>query len=59
MAERYDAIVIGARHHGLVCAASLVWAGLRNFVLERSGVLGGACGTEEVSARPRPIRAAA
>jgi phytoene dehydrogenase-like protein len=48
MAESYDAIVIGAGHNGLVCAAYLARAGLRTLVVERRGVLGGACVTEEV-----------
>jgi phytoene dehydrogenase-like protein len=48
MAESYDAIVIGAGHNGLVCAAYLARAGVRTLVLERRGVLGGACVTEEV-----------
>jgi phytoene dehydrogenase-like protein len=48
MAESYDAIVVGAGHNGLVCAAYLARAGLRTLVLERRGVLGGACVTEEV-----------
>jgi phytoene dehydrogenase-like protein len=42
-----DAIVIGAGHNGLVCAAYLGMAGLRVRVLERRGVVGGACVTEE------------
>lgn len=48
MAESHDAIIIGAGHDGLVCAAYLARAGLRTLVLERHGVLGGACVTEEV-----------
>ncbi len=42
-----DAIVIGAGHNGLVCAAYLGMAGLRVRVFERRGVVGGACVTEE------------
>src|SRR6202167_5433009 len=42
-----DAIVIGAGHKGLFCAAYLAMAGLRVRVLERRGVVGGACVTEE------------
>ena len=42
-----DAILIGAGHNGLTCAAYLAMAGLRVRVLERRGVVGGACVTEE------------
>jgi phytoene dehydrogenase-like protein len=42
-----DAILIGAGHNGLTCAAYLGMAGLRARVLERRGVIGGACVTEE------------
>jgi phytoene dehydrogenase-like protein len=42
-----DVIVIGAGHNGLTCAAYLGMAGLRVRVLERRGVVGGACVTEE------------
>jgi phytoene dehydrogenase-like protein len=42
-----DAILIGAGHNGLTCAAYLGMAGLHVRVLERRGVVGGACATEE------------
>ena len=42
-----DAIIIGAGHNGLTCAAYLGMAGVRVRVLERRGVVGGACVTEE------------
>lgn len=38
---RYDAIVIGAGHNGLVAAARLAMRGLRVAVLERNGFVGG------------------
>jgi phytoene dehydrogenase-like protein len=42
-----DAVIIGAGHNGLVCAAYLAGAGLKVVVLERRGVVGGAAVTEE------------
>src|ERR1700694_2420608 len=45
---RYDAIVIGAGHNGLVAAAYLARAGRRTLVLERRPLVGGAAVTEEV-----------
>ena len=42
-----DAIIIGAGHNGLTCAAYLGMAGLRVRVFERRNVVGGACVTEE------------
>ena len=44
---RWDAVVVGAGHNGLVCACYLAKAGLKVKVLERRGVVGGAAVTEE------------
>src|SRR6202165_4378097 len=48
MTNKYDCIVIGGGHNGLVNAAYLARAGKRVLVLERRYVLGGAAVTEEV-----------
>jgi hypothetical protein len=42
VAQRYDAVIIGGGHNGLVSAAYLARAGMRTLVLERRHVLGGA-----------------
>ena len=47
--ERYDAVVVGAGHNGLVAAGYLAKAGLRTLVLERRDRAGGALATEEVA----------
>lgn len=47
MAGKYDAIIIGGGHNGLVTAAYLAKAKKKVLVLERRYVVGGACVTEE------------
>ncbi|HEY1866803.1 MAG TPA: NAD(P)/FAD-dependent oxidoreductase [Candidatus Cybelea sp.] len=46
--SKYDAIVVGGGHNGLVTACYLARAKWRVLVLERRHVVGGACVTEEV-----------
>mgnify|MGYP000025766633 FL=1 len=48
MTKRYDAVVIGAGHNGLVCAAYLAKAGKSVLILERRHLIGGATVTEEI-----------
>src|ERR1700752_3933220 len=43
----YDAIIIGGGHNGPRLAAHLGMAGCKVVVLERRGIVGGACVTEE------------
>ncbi len=50
---RYDAIVVGGGHNGLVCAAYLARDGLRTLLVERREHVGGAVGTHELMAGVR------
>ena len=45
---RYDAVIIGSGHNGLVAAAYLAKAGLSVLVLERSDYLGGATASKQI-----------
>ncbi len=44
---KYDAVIIGAGHNGLVCAFYLARAGFKVRIVERRNVVGGAAVTEE------------
>lgn len=44
---RWDVVIIGGGHNGLVCAYYLARAGKRVLVLERRGIVGGAAVTKE------------
>src|SRR3954466_8010994 len=48
MSSKYDAIIIGAGHNGLVAAAYLARAGKTVLVLERGELVGGCVVTEEL-----------
>ena len=47
MTDKYDAIVVGAGHNGLVCSALLAKSGKRVLVLEANDQVGGAAVTRE------------
>src|SRR4030081_2096866 len=47
MARKYDAIIIGGGHNGLVAACYLARAKWKVLGLERRYIVGGACVTEE------------
>src|SRR5579871_2823748 len=46
--SKYDAIIVGGGHNGLVCAAYLAKAGRKVLVLERRELVGGCAVTEEI-----------
>jgi phytoene dehydrogenase-like protein len=46
--NKYDAIIVGGGHNGLVCAAYLARAGRKVLVLERRELVGGCAVTEEI-----------
>ena len=47
MTKRYDVVIIGGGHNGLVCGFYLARAGLKVRILEARHIIGGACVTEE------------
>ncbi len=47
MAKRYDAVIVGGGHNGLVAACYLAEAGISTLVLERYSKIGGAAISEE------------
>ncbi|MDX1417934.1 MAG: NAD(P)/FAD-dependent oxidoreductase [Candidatus Promineifilaceae bacterium] len=48
MTQKYDVIIVGAGHNGLVTAALLAREGFKTLVVEQREVMGGAAATEEV-----------
>jgi phytoene dehydrogenase-like protein len=47
MSKKYDAIILGGGHNGLVCAFYLARAGLKVRIVEARDIIGGAAVTEE------------
>ena len=52
-AQRWDAIVVGGGHNGLICATYLAKAGLSTLLLEQRDTVGGAVGTSEIAPAAR------
>jgi beta-carotene ketolase (CrtO type) len=52
--ESYDAILIGAGHNALVCAAYLLKAGYKVLLLEKNAIPGGGATTEELLPQAAP-----
>jgi beta-carotene ketolase (CrtO type) len=52
--ESYDAIIIGAGHNGLTCAAYLLKAGYSVLLLEKRPIPGGGATTEEIMLKEAP-----
>ncbi len=48
MTQRFNAVIVGGGHNGLVTAAYLAKAGRKVLVLERREMVGGCCVTEEI-----------
>ena len=46
--QKFDAVIIGAGHNGLVTAGYLAKAGKKVLLLERRGIVGGIVATEEI-----------
>lgn len=56
MADRTDAVIVGAGHNGLVSAVMLARAGMSVRVLESADVVGGACRTERPFTKAPGVR---
>ena len=51
LSSKYDAVIIGGGHNGLVSACYLTKAGLSVLVLEKNPVLGGATRSAKIARR--------